>query len=158
MREALFKIEKTASGTLLAVLSITIFVQVIFRYFFSLPLAWSEEISRYSFIWLTMIAAPICVRLRANLSMGALTPRLPERGALMLDAGISLLIVVFSAVLVIWGTAILGIVKNQTSPAIGLPMYGVYAAVPVGGLLMIIEASVQLRDAVQRLARGGNAP
>ena len=154
MREALFKLEKTTGGALLAILSITIFVQVIFRYFFSLPLAWSEEISRYSFIWLTMIAAPICVRLRANLSMGALTPRLPERGALALDAGISLLILIFSAVLVVWGTAILGIVKNQTSPAIGLPMYWVYAAMPVGGLLMMIESTAHLRDALQRLARG----
>jgi TRAP-type C4-dicarboxylate transport system permease small subunit len=155
VREALFRIERTAAAALLATLSITIFLQVVFRYFFALPLAWSEEISRYSFIWLTMIAAPMCIRLKANLSMGALSPRLSERAAQVLEAFTCLLVLVFSAVLTVWGAALLGVVKNQTSPAIGLPMHWVYAAMPVGGLLMIIETIAQLREALQRPIREG---
>src|SRR4051812_31500376 len=121
MRDVLFKVEKAAAGALITVLALTILVQVIFRAFFNLPLAWSEEVSRYSFIWLTMMAAPICIREKANIGMDVLTRNLPGRGAVRLEVATSILVLVLAAVLVVWGAAILDVVKTQRSPAIGVP-------------------------------------
>ena len=151
MRELLFVLEKAIAAFLLAVLSITIFIQVLARYVFDFPLAWSEEVSRYSFIWLTMIAAPICIRQKANVGMDVLTRNLPERYALTLEAVSYALVMVLAAVLLVWGVSILNVVKMQRSPALDMPMSSIYAAIPIGGALMIIELSALVYASLKRL-------
>ena len=146
MRDTLFRIEKVAGGALLALLAATIFIQVLFRFVFKLPLAWSEELSRYSFIWLTMVVAPICVRERANLGMDVLVAHLPRRTAFWLDIVGTVLMTMLTSVLLVWGTLILDVVRAQQSPALGVPMLWVYAAIPVGAGLMLVELAVALRD------------
>jgi TRAP-type C4-dicarboxylate transport system permease small subunit len=154
-RELLYQFEKSLSGGLLAVLSATILAQVVSRFVLNLPLAWSEEVSRYSFIWLTMIGAPICIRLKANLSMDVLGRRLPDRGALILEFSTYLLVLILLAVMLVWGAKILTVVKQQYSPAIGIPMYWVYAAIPVGAFLMIIEICFLIDATVRKLKTVG---
>ena len=148
--EILLKVEKAVGSALLLVLSVTIFVQVIFRFLIDLPLAWSEELSRYSFVWLTMVVAPICIRLRANINTGTLG-RLSQRTALVVELCGHLLILLFAGVLLIWGCMLLDVVKLQRSPAIGLPMYWVYAAIPFGAALMIIEIVALILATVTKL-------
>lgn len=145
----LHQVEKAIGGALLLLLSTTIFVQVVFRFLLDLPLAWSEELSRYSFVWLTMLVAPICIRLRANISTGTLGS-VPPRLALTLELAGHILVLVFVGVLLVWGTMLLGVVQMQRSPAIGIPMYWVYAAVPTGAALMIIEVVAQLVDTIKK--------
>ena len=43
------------------VMTLLIFFQVISRYIFNVSLAWSEEISRYLFIWTVWLAVPYAV-------------------------------------------------------------------------------------------------
>ncbi len=149
--ETLFKIEKAAGGLLLLLLTATIFVQVVFRFLFDFPLAWSEELSRYSFVWLTMAVAPICVRLKANISTGT-SEHLSRRYRLIVEAVCCVLTLVFAAVLLVWGSMLLDVVKFQRSPAIGLPMYWVYGAIPAGAALMIVELVALLRTTLRELA------
>jgi TRAP-type C4-dicarboxylate transport system permease small subunit len=154
--ELLLKVEKAIGGALLLLLTVTIFLQVLFRFVFDLPLAWSEELSRYSFVWLTMIVAPICIRLKANISTGTLGSLPPQLSRLVEVVGL-LLALAFALVLLVWGTMLLDVVKLQRSPAIGLPMYWVYAAIPTGAALMIIELAAQLIMKLRSHARAGNA-
>lgn len=154
--ELLLKVEKAIGGALLLLLTVTIFLQVLFRFVFDLPLAWSEELSRYSFVWLTMIVAPICIRLKANISTGTLGSLPPQLSRLVEVAGL-LLALAFALVLLVWGTMLLDVVRLQRSPAIGLPMYWVYAAIPTGAALMIIELAAQLVMKLRSHARAGNA-
>lgn len=148
--EILLKVEKAVGAALLLLLTVTIFVQVVFRFLLDLPLAWSEELSRYSFIWLTMLVAPICIRLRANISTGTLG-NLPQRTALIVELVGYLFVLVFVGVLLVWGAMLLDVVRMQRSPAIGVPMYWVYAAVPTGAALMIIEIVALLIATIKRL-------
>jgi TRAP-type C4-dicarboxylate transport system permease small subunit len=139
VRHVLYRLERIAGGTLLAVLSLAIFAQVLCRFVFDFPLAWSEEVSRYSFIWLIMVVAPICVREGANISMDMLVSRVPAALARVCELLGFALVLVLLVVLAAWGGKILGIVAAQRSPALGISMAWVYAAVPVGAGLMIIE-------------------
>jgi TRAP-type C4-dicarboxylate transport system permease small subunit len=148
--DILLKVEKAIGGALLMLLTVTIFVQVVFRFLLDLPLAWSEELSRYSFVWLTMLVAPICIRLKANISTGTLA-HLPHATALIIELVAHLLILVFAGVLLLWGTMLLDVVRMQRSPAIGIPMYWVYAAIPIGAALMIVEIVALLAAAIRRL-------
>jgi TRAP-type C4-dicarboxylate transport system permease small subunit len=148
--DILLKVEKAVGAALLLLLTVTIFVQVVFRFLLDLPLAWSEELSRYSFVWLTMLVAPICIRLRANISTGT-RGSLPPRIALIIEIVGYVLVLLFVAVLLVWGALLLDVVKMQRSPAIGIPMYWVYAAIPVGAALMAVEIVALLIATVRRL-------
>lgn len=44
---------------LIAAISVLIFTQVVFRYVFNYSLFWSEELGRYTLIWITFIGASI---------------------------------------------------------------------------------------------------
>ena len=45
------------------------FLQVIFRYFFNHPLFWSEELSRYCFVWIVFVGAAIAVKHGAHIGV-----------------------------------------------------------------------------------------
>jgi TRAP-type C4-dicarboxylate transport system permease small subunit len=156
MRDVLSTIEKAASAALLAVLVATIFAQVLSRFVFNFPLAWSEEISRYSFIWLTMIAAPLCIRARANIRMDVAAKLLPPNGVMLIELLSVALTLTLCIVLLVWGYRILPVVSHQLSPAIGIPMYWVYGAIPIGAFLMIIELLIALWDVFAK-SRGDEA-
>ena len=53
----LLKIEKTICGVLIVVMACIIFLQIICR-MLKFPLDWSEELSRFMFIWLIYISVP----------------------------------------------------------------------------------------------------
>ena len=148
--EILLKVEKAIGGALLLLLTAVIFVQVVFRFLLDLPLAWSEELSRYSFVWLTMLVAPICIRLKANINTGTLGT-LPPRTALVVELIGHVLVLLFAVVLLVWGAMLLEVVRMQRSPAIGMPMLWVYAAVPTGAALMIVEIIVLLIATARKL-------
>jgi TRAP-type C4-dicarboxylate transport system permease small subunit len=149
--EIVLRIEKAVGGALLLLLTATILIQVVFRFLIDLPLAWSEELSRYSFIWLTMIVAPICIRLKANIGTGTLAA-LHARTALIVELCGCVLTLVFAVVLLVWGAMLLDIVRFQRSPAMGIPMYWVYAAIPAGAALMIVEIVALLVAGLKSLA------
>jgi TRAP-type transport system small permease protein len=152
--EILLRIEKAVGGALLLLLTVTVFVQVVFRFLIDLPLAWSEELSRYSFVWLTMIVAPVCIRLKANIGTGTLAA-MPARTALIVELCGGALTLLFAVVLLVWGAMLLDVVKLQRSPAMGIPMYWVYAAIPCGASLMIIEIVALLAAALKALTAAG---
>jgi len=47
---------------LVAAMAIVILMQVVFRYFFHSPLSWSEELARFSMIWITFFGASIAFK------------------------------------------------------------------------------------------------
>ncbi|NQU15506.1 MAG: TRAP transporter small permease subunit, partial [Desulfobacteraceae bacterium] len=55
--EYLYKIEEFAAILLFIVVSIIIFSHVVARYIFKSPFYFTEEISKYCFIWMVMICA-----------------------------------------------------------------------------------------------------
>lgn len=153
MRDFLLRLEALIGGVLLACLAITILLQVVARYVFDFPLAWSEELSRYSFVWLTMIVAPICIRKGANLGIDVLTAALPRRAALAAHVVSHAVVLVLAMTMLVWGIAILAVVREQTSPALGLPMHLIYAAIPTGAALMSLELLVHLGTSLRQLVR-----
>ena len=38
-------------------MTVIVFLQVVFRYIWDAPLGWSEEVSRFLFVWVTFLAA-----------------------------------------------------------------------------------------------------
>lgn len=128
----------------LAAMSVIIFVQVIARYVFNDSLSWSEEIARYLFIWLTYPAISYGVKVNAHIRVDALLMVLPKPLKKLWRILSNLLFLVFSCLVVWFGVEVSGkiMASRQVTPAIGLPMWIVYAAVPFGFLLTVIRLIV----------------
>jgi TRAP-type C4-dicarboxylate transport system permease small subunit len=124
---------------LMTVLAAVVFVAVIARYFLNLPLAWSEEVSRYSFIWATFLGAVICTREGAHLSVDLLVQRFSPARRRQIELTGRVLTTLLLAVVLYSGVRILAVVHAQQSPALGVPMSLVYSAAPVGAALMLLE-------------------
>lgn len=136
---------ETAVVILFALLTVAVFVQVVARYVFNQPPAWTEEVARFCQVWIILLAASICIRKGSHLAVDYLGPALPPeaRRAVALFTGI--LVALYAAVVVIWGTRLAFIGSLQTSPALQLNMGWVYLVFPLSGGLMLLEALLALR-------------
>ncbi|PLR92010.1 TRAP transporter small permease [Bacillus sp. T33-2] len=121
--------------------SLMVFVQVILRYVFNYSLSWSEEIARYLIVWFVFIGSSIAVREKAHATMDALVTYLPETGKRIFSILANFLSIIFCIILIWSGSGIVSSVIEfgNVTPAIGLPMYLPYLAIPVGASLMLIR-------------------
>ena len=65
---------------LLAVMVVLVFGNVVLRYAFNSGIVFSEEVSRFVFMWLTLIGALVVMKDKAHLGMSSLVDRLGETG------------------------------------------------------------------------------
>jgi TRAP-type C4-dicarboxylate transport system permease small subunit len=114
--------------------SLIIFGQVISRYFFEYTPHWSEELSRYLIVWSIFVGVSVGVRENKHIGVDALLRFLPHRLKIASECLLNLVGIVVVGVL-IW-TSIHFINRTsefeQLSPAMRIPMYIPYLAMPVG--------------------------
>jgi len=130
---------------LFAVLTVSVFAQVVARYVFNRPPAWTEELARFCQVWIILLASSICIRKGSHLAVDYLGPALPPRARQALGLLTGALIALYSAVVVIWGARLALLGSVQTSPAMQLNMGWVYLVFPLAGGLMLMEAVLAAR-------------
>lgn len=116
---------------------ISTFSQVIFRYFFNHPLYWSEEVSRYSFVWIVFVGAAIAVKQGAHIGVDYFVKKLSFRFKALLALSINCGIIVFLILVIFQSILVVKVNMSQFSPAIRIPMGIVYLAIPVGFTMMM---------------------
>jgi TRAP-type C4-dicarboxylate transport system permease small subunit len=115
-------------------------IQVIMRYGFKSSLAWSEEVSRYLFIWMVFIGISYGIKKESHMRIDMLEHFVPVlRRPLGILVNLSFL--VFAIYMISPGISVIeGLIKTgQTSPASEIPMYIVYSGLLVGFLLVVIR-------------------
>jgi len=125
---------------------IVVFSTVVSRYVFNNPFTWSEELARYIQVWMILLASIIAVRKDAHLSTDYLVYKLNFRWRKTLKIVSNLVVMFFLSIVTIYGwKLVLTLFRfGQTSPALLIPMYLIYLALPVSGLLMFLEALIRL--------------
>jgi TRAP-type C4-dicarboxylate transport system permease small subunit len=123
------------------------FVQVVLRYGLGQPLTWSEEVSRYLFVWVVFLGGGVAARYRGHIVLDFVVSVLPPRIRLLLGTLMGLLSLAMLLVVFAWQGWILTLVSwRQESPATGLPVGVATLAIPVGGLLMALNTIRSFRD------------
>ena len=119
----------------LAASVIIVFAQVIARYILNNSIPWSEELARYLFVWISWLGTAYAAKNKSHLRIQLLKEKL------ILELVVYAVWIVFAVFLAIRGFMILKTILtfSQKSPALGLPMQYVYAAVPVGCCLMVVR-------------------
>lgn len=133
---------------LLAVLCVTGFIvmfalgvaTVFFRFVVESSLAFPEELIRYLFVWMTALGSAVAFRRNSHAAIGIIVDNLPgilKRFGLLIATTAT---GIFALILIYQGFHLTSRVVPQISPALEISMAWVYAAVPVGGLFLLIFA------------------
>ncbi|PRO66302.1 TRAP transporter small permease [Alkalicoccus urumqiensis] len=133
-------------------------LQVFMRHVMGASLSWSEELARYLFIWLVYVGISYGVKKQRHIKVDVLLVLLKERGKIILTLIANVFFLAFAVFVIIYGTRITGQLMGfgQTSPALSLPMWIVYAATPVGMALTSIRIIQQMIKQVAALRGGGD--
>jgi len=135
-------------------IALVVFLQVVFRYVLRQPLYWSEELPRYLLIWMSFLAAALAQKTEAHINITLCLTWLPQRMQRWIHLGANLVILAFLGVLVYSGSLVVNITAHHRSTALQLPMGLVYAALPVGALLMMLYLLLQIVQELQSLCTG----
>lgn len=105
-------------------------VQVFSRYVLGTSLSWSEELTRYIFIWAGFLSVSYCTKKCISIKIEQFVAVFPRRG----KAAFKMVNHTFELILFLyllpfaWRFFLSAIHSGQTSPALNLPMYYVQAA------------------------------
>lgn len=132
------KLEEYLMVAMVMLMTALIFIQVIMRYIFGNSLAWSEELSRYLFLWSIWLGASYGIKTQGHIRLTVLTSRLSPRIQDIVGVIVYIIWFLFVLFLVVKGYELVAkiYVSGQTSIALRLPMWIAYASVPVGCTLM----------------------
>ena len=143
----LVRVADHASGWLLLSICALNLVAVFMRYGLRDSISWSEEAIRYLAIWMTFLGAASASWFDEHLDMNLLSGISNARFQAWHKAALQVLTLAFG-VLVLWqGSVYVKLNGLQTAPTTGLPMFWIYSAIAVGGLLLVLVALVKLLDA-----------
>lgn len=115
------------------------FLQVVFRLVLKQPLSWTEELSRYLFVWMTFIGGALVVSESGHFKMDILTVLIKGRWVQVVNIIVNIALVIFSIVLVVYGFKLVQMVYSQKTPALGITMSIPYFVLPLNGVLSIIH-------------------
>ncbi|SKA67075.1 TRAP transporter small permease [Desulfobaculum bizertense] len=122
--------------TFLGLASVFIFVQVVARYVFESSFSWSEEVSRYMFIWLIYLGISYAVKTDSHIKVDALLTRdfLSDVQKKLLCILSDLIFLAFSTTVAYVGYQVAHLIarRGQITAATEIPMWIIYLAVPVG--------------------------
>jgi len=146
MLSILNKTEGFLSSFFLALMTIVIIVQVIFRYFISYSLAWPEEFGRYLFIASVYIGASYAEQEERHLAVTVIRTNCGKWCARYIPILVQIIVIIFTGTMTVWGIQMVEFTYNshQLAPAIEIPMYIVYASIPFGMAAMTFRAFVNL--------------
>mgnify|MGYP002541547365 CR=1 FL=1 len=134
------------SGALMLAIVACVTVQIVVRNLpklipslkFTAP--WTEEFAKYLLIWLTFLAAPVVLHRGEHLMVDLFYSKFPPKVRQFVHLFSDLFILAFCLYLLVFGVQVCMDPKIQRfrSPASGIPRVWVYAALPVGGLLLAL--------------------
>ncbi len=127
--------EEIIAGIFMLVMTLTTCMNVILRYGFNNPLQWAEELSRYSFIWLTFIGAALATKHKRHIAIDSIVLVLPGRIRAFCYVLIDLIILGLTLVMIYYGMVLASSATQPTS-TLKVPQYVVYFAVPFSALLI----------------------
>ena len=139
--------ERGANALMIAMMAVMValvFGNVVLRYAFNSGIVFSEEASRFVFMWLTLVGALLVMKDNAHLGMSTIVARLGEtgqricRGIADLGALACCLLLTHGA----WKLVVIGM--DDRAPVTGVPLGAVYACLLVSsaGMALILMRSL----------------
>ncbi len=124
---------------LLVAMTVAVFVQITNRYFFGNPLAWTEEVARLTFIWMTPLGAYLALRARAHIAVETFVRRYfsPEAHT-RIGHVYTFLIVSFLCYLLWMSVQVLLGTYESTTPILEISSLWIHIPIPIFAFMMVL--------------------
>ena len=140
-----------------AILIIPVTIQIVSRYTQLIPAyIWTEELSRFLFIWMVMLGAMIGIREHTHFEVDV-WPELRPRANALLRIVSHVFVLIFALVFVYWGIKFVQFGWYQESELAELPMPFIFIAWPLTGATWILFLGEAFIDNI-RVLRGTDQP
>lgn len=126
---------------LLILMTCVMGIQVVMRYVLNASLTWSEELTRYAFVWSSFLSISYCIKRQISIKINQFTSFFPESILRIIRFSIKVVMLLFFIYLFRHSIDVVSAAykSGQRSPALGLPMYLVQVSTTVGFFLSIIR-------------------
>lgn len=124
------KVSIYLSSVFLGVMVVSIFYQVLARYLFNNPPAWTEELSRYLQIWLVCLMVGPLILSSEHIEIDVVYNMVPERSKRAFNLLRHTAVLIFALILFYLAIKLNMFKKPQISPALEISMGWVYWSVP----------------------------
>lgn len=114
---------------------------------------WTEEVAIYLLIWVSLLGAAVTYAENGHLGVDYLVEKWDAQTRRIGQVAVHLVVLLFAAYGLVFGgyrLVIETLQSGQISPAIGVPMALVYAAVPISGILFLLFALRALYTLLRR--------
>ncbi len=140
--EKLFKLIEAVAWVCFVAMMVVMLIQVFTRYVFNHPLPWTEELSRFSYIWAIFLGSILAQRSKSHMTVTILIEKIPPTPRLILE----ILTDIFSALvmaIVLYGTFI-QMRKTYGILASSIPISYTFVylalAIGAGGMILLLIA------------------
>lgn len=151
------KILEAGAFIVFSALVLNVTYQVVTRFAFpSLSAVWTEEASRFLFIYAVVFAAPLAMKKREYVNVDIFLEILPQK----VRTGLEILINAGSAVLFVFvflrGIDFAKIGVGQTSATLGIPMTIAYSSIAITSFFIAIYGIYNFVDHIRSLGNRGD--
>lgn len=129
----------------LAMVAVAVMVQVTVRFVLTafeinISAPWTEEIARYTLIWMVFLGAAIGVRHARMIALEFGVRKMPQGVGVPIRYAVMIMSMAFFGLLFWVGIDFLELGRSERSPVLGITRDYVYWAMPVGMVLMILNS------------------
>lgn len=146
--DKLFKLVDYFTGILTGLMIIFVFLNVVLRIFFNAGLTWSEELSRYLFVYVTYIGAISAMYANAHIGVDTLISRVPEKVQMLFYVTSQTIIAGLMGVLIHGSVKMVAQNTASKTAALGIPYSVLYSAGIICGLGITILAMANIIYAI----------
>lgn len=141
MKKFVEHFEEHVLTVLMPVMVLIVFVGTVGRYSGWFSLAWYEEAARYVMIWLVFIGIGAAAKKNVHFAVEVIFMVTPKAFHKLIKGVIVLLVAFFCGTVCLLSLGYLQRLYSmrQVSPSLGIPIWTMYSAIPVGCLFMMLR-------------------
>jgi len=135
----------------LAVMALSMAVNVFCRSCLNFSISWADELSQSLLVWLTFLGAAVAVREHSHYSFNFLDQVFKGKARTGLALFNNLLVLFCAVYMLVDGVKITEGIANWLMPAMGISRAWIYGACPVGCAIMIIYCVADIINNIKLL-------
>ena len=156
LRRTFLKLQEiinTLTGIMLAILCFIIFCQVVMRHGWGNSLSWSEELTRYLFVWVVFLGVNFGIRDDIEIKVDIISTFTHGKIRQLFDVLRYLVTLVVVSYSLIGCFSLVKVGRLALSPTLQIPMYLVYLVFPIGFSLCLVQTLLKLIDVLKAQRR-----
>ena len=131
-----------------------VLIQIVSRYIFHSPLLFTEEVSRYSYVWITFFGMSMATKLENHIRIELVFIFIKGRAQAVINLAINLISLGLYAALVVIGFNYTRSNVVQLSPAMEISKAYIYVSLPLGAFFAVLRMLHILKNDIAKIRKG----